>query len=62
MAEARAILSLRGYDNEFLSEVDDELQCAICQLPLKDPMLNKCGHRFLSLFENQVVVTDSEKP
>ena len=46
MAEARANLSLGGYDEKFVKAVEDDLQCAICQLPLKDPMLTKCGHRF----------------
>ncbi|CAH3170510.1 unnamed protein product [Porites evermanni] len=35
-----------GYDEEFVSEVDDDLQCVICQLPLKEPVLTRCGHRF----------------
>lgn len=34
-----------GYDDEFLNEVEDDLQCSICHLPLKDPMQTKCGHR-----------------
>ena len=46
MAEAEANPSLGGYDDDFVSEVKDELQCAICRLPLKDPIFTKCGHRF----------------
>ena len=46
MAEAPANVSLGGYDEDFVNAVEDDLQCAICQLPLKDPMLTKCGHRF----------------
>ena len=46
MAEARAYPSLGGYDDEFVNEVEHELQCAICHLPLKEPTLTKCGHRF----------------
>ena len=46
MAGAPANESLGGYDEEFVNSVEDDLQCAICQLPLKDPMLTKCGHRF----------------
>ena len=46
MAEAQANSLLGGYDEEFVNEVEDELQCAICQLPLNEPMLTKCGHRF----------------
>ena len=38
-------LSLGGYDEEFINAVEDDLQCTICHLPLKDPMLTKCGHR-----------------
>ena len=34
-----------GYDDEFLNEVEDDLQCSICHLPLKDPLQTKCGHR-----------------
>ena len=46
MAEAEANPSLGGYDDALVSEVEDELQCAICRLPLKDPILTKCCHRF----------------
>ena len=46
MAEAEANPSFGGYDDDFVSEVEDELQCAICTLPLKDLILTKCGHRF----------------
>ena len=42
MAEALANLSPGGYDEEFVNEVEDDLQCAICQLALRDPMLTKC--------------------
>ena len=48
MAESEAQevgLSLGGYDEEFINAVEDDLQCTICHLPLKDPMLTKCGHR-----------------
>lgn len=34
-----------GYDDEFVNAVEDDLQCSICHLPLKDPMQTKCGHR-----------------
>ena len=46
MAEARANPLLGGHEDEFVNAVDEELHCAICQLPLKEPMLTKCGHRF----------------
>ncbi|XP_022803566.1 TNF receptor-associated factor 5-like [Stylophora pistillata] len=35
-----------GYDEEFVSEVEEDLQCLICYLPLKDPVQTRCGHRF----------------
>ncbi|CAH3170498.1 unnamed protein product, partial [Porites evermanni] len=35
-----------GYDEDFVNALEDDLQCAICQLALKNPMLTKCGHRF----------------
>ena len=45
-SEAQEVgLSLGGYDEEFINAFEDDLQCTICHLPLKDPMLTKCGHR-----------------
>ena len=35
-----------GYDENFISPVDDDLQCSICFLPLREPVLTRCGHRF----------------
>ena len=35
-----------GYDDEFEEPVNDGLQCGICQLPMKDPMITLCGHLF----------------
>ena len=35
-----------GYDDDFVSPVDDDLQCSICFLPLREPVLTRCGHRF----------------
>ena len=35
-----------GYDEEFVSKVDDDLFCVICHSPLKDPVQTICGHRF----------------
>ena len=46
MAEARANLSLGGYDDKFVNKLDDDLICGICILPLNNPMLTRCGHRF----------------
>lgn len=47
MAEARAIPSFGGYDDEFVDEMKDDWHCPICQLPLKEPVQTVvCGHRF----------------
>ena len=35
-----------GYDDNFINPVDDDLQCSICCLPLREPVLTRCGHRF----------------
>ena len=35
-----------GYDEDFVEAVDEDLQCLICHLPLKEPIQTKCGHRF----------------
>ena len=35
-----------GYDDNFINPVDDDLQCSICFLPLREPVLTRCGHRF----------------
>lgn len=46
MAEARANSSLGGYDDEFVNVIDEDWQCGICQLPMAEPVLTNCGHRF----------------
>ena len=46
MAEASERCSPSGYDEEFVSEVEEDFQCLICHLPLKDPVQTRCGHRF----------------
>ena len=47
MAEARANSSLGGYDEHFVDVVEDEWNCPICQLPLKEAVqTGVCGHRF----------------
>ncbi|CAH3185316.1 unnamed protein product [Porites lobata] len=35
-----------GYDEDFVSPIDEDLQCSICYLPLREPVLSRCGHRF----------------
>ena len=35
-----------GYEEDFVNPVDDDLQCSICQLTLRNPVLTRCGHRF----------------
>ena len=37
-----------GHDEQFVEPPDEDLQCIICFLPLKEPVLTKCGHRFCS--------------
>jgi len=43
---AQSIRLPSGHDEEFMSEVEDDFHCLICQLPLKEPVLTRCGHRF----------------
>ena len=45
MAEAPNQLP-SGYDEDFVNAVEDDFQCLICYLPLKEPVLTRCGHRF----------------
>ncbi|CAH3182190.1 unnamed protein product [Porites evermanni] len=35
-----------GYDEDFVSLIDEDLQCSICYLALREPVLTRCGHRF----------------
>ena len=47
MAEAQANSALGGYDEDFVDVVEDEWNCPICQLPLKEAIqTGVCGHRF----------------
>jgi len=46
MTEAPRNRPPSGYDEEFVSKVEDDFHCLICHLPLKEPVLTRCGHRF----------------
>jgi len=46
MLETGSIKLPCGYEEDFTSPVDDDLLCLICQLPLREPVLTRCGHRF----------------
>ena len=46
MAEAPRNPLPSGYDEDFVNAVEDDFQCLICQLPQKEPVLTRCGHRF----------------
>ncbi|KAL9954676.1 hypothetical protein ACROYT_G042239 [Oculina patagonica] len=35
-----------GYDEDFVNAVEEDFQCLICHLPLKEPVQTRCGHRF----------------
>ena len=35
-----------GYEEDFVEEVDEDFQCPICHLPLKEPVLTRFGHRY----------------
>lgn len=46
MAEALGNEYPSGYDEDFLDTVEHDFICLICQLPLREPLQTKCGHRF----------------
>ncbi|KAL9953964.1 hypothetical protein ACROYT_G041448 [Oculina patagonica] len=46
MAEAPRNQLPSGYDENFVNAVEEDFQCLICHLSLKEPVLTRCGHRF----------------
>ena len=46
MAEAARNQLPSGYDEDFVNAVEEDFQCLICHLPLKEPVQTRCGHRF----------------
>ena len=46
MAEASRNPLPSGFDEDFVNAVEDDFQCLICQLPQKEPVQTRCGHRF----------------
>ena len=46
MDAQRNPLRFGGYDDEFVDNVEDDLLCPICTLPLKEAVqTRRCGHR-----------------
>ena len=43
MAEASERHSPSGYDEDFVSEVEDDFQCLICHLPLREVFKRDVG-------------------
>ena len=57
MAEGGTNPSFGGYDDEFVNAVDEELQCVICRLPLREAVQTRCGHRFCKTCLNENMKT-----
>ena len=55
-----------GYDEQFVNPPDEDLQCIICYLPSKEPVLTRCGHKFcrqcldehIRRYYNLIVIVD----
>lgn len=39
-------IDMTGYQENFVSVVDEDFQCFICNFPLREPLQTRCGHRF----------------
>ena len=39
-------IDMAGYQENFVSVVDEDFQCCICNFPLREPLQTRCGHRF----------------
>ena len=39
-------IDMAGYQENFVSVVDEDFQCCICTFPLREPLQTRCGHRF----------------
>lgn len=56
MAEVQQHVGLpSGYEYDFVSTVFDEYHCLICQLPLREPVLTRCGHRYCKRCLNEAI-------
>ena len=56
MAEVQQHVGLpSGYEYDFVSIVFDEYHCLICQLPLREPVLTRCGHRYCKRCLNEAI-------
>ena len=56
MAEVQQRVGLpSGYEYDFVSTVFDEYHCLICQLPLREPVLTRCGHRYCKRCLNEAI-------
>ena len=55
MAEVNPVSLPSGYEYDFVSTVFDEYHCLICQLPLREPVLTRCGHRYCKKCLNEAM-------
>ena len=37
---------MAGYKENFVATVEDDVKCSVCNLPLREPVQTRCGHRF----------------